>query len=68
MFEYLQGLMEAKAAGLIRDVKFEIEGDQLHAYIKPIKPVEFIRFNFTAIRSNVTFEEITGSNNAIRNE
>ena len=64
LFDLLQTLAEAKALGNIIDYTWttEVVGDEMIVDIGiiPVKPIEYIQLDFSAVKSNVTLREVLG--------
>lgn len=59
----LERLVEAHMSGDINiyQVDVDLEEGRLDLYIHPTKTIEYIKLDFVATRSNVTFDEIVGN-------
>ena len=64
--EYIEqlrkGYQESQDRGEIHSFEIRKEEDGYWLYLRPIKPVPYIYLNFTAIKTNVSFEEVISGN------
>lgn len=63
MFDILHKLAIMKHMGKIVDFSYTVDAanGKVDIWVTPAKPIEYIKLDFVAVRSNVSFEEVVGT-------